>query len=415
MGEHALITSQKLNLIDHIETLPTLPAVVHQILAVTESENSSASDVARVLSQDQVFAAKVLRVANSSFYGAGRQVTQVSRAVVTLGLVGVRNLVLGIAARDAFQTKGEPAPEHAALWGHSIAVATAAEAIARTVGYRPVEEAFVAGLLHDIGQLAMVSCCVDSFRETINDTRSNGGFLSAEKERFGLDHTEAGFEILQRWGLPENMRHVVKNHHEREIRADDSTQRLLAIVMLADTIAQVMGFGLDIPAGNLHRATNSANLLKLNDVDQLKIFNGLAARIDQADAMFADVDRAAHRPTEEPAKRVIWVEATEQEQVCISRLLLENRGYDVLYRTPAEAIGVIAPNDIVILAQPDEEASAALEQTLLDRRHAKVIKLSESGALARNRWRDEQTGVFNIARLFTVFDIRWVEECLQNG
>ncbi len=397
-------------LIDQIESLPPLPAIVHRVLSVTESSDSSADDVARVLSEDQAFAAKILRVANSSFFGAGRQVTQVSRAVLLLGMVGVRNMILGIAARDAFPSTAAATPEHMTLWRHSIAVASASEAIARHVGYKPAEEAFVTGLLHDIGQLAMVTFEPESFQAVFREQGQGTGFLTIEREHFGMDHTEAGFEVLTRWGLPKHMCEVVRRHHEKEIDRDDPSARLLAVVMLADTIAQVMGFGFDMLAGKLRRAELSAELLGLSETEQLRVLDGLTGRIDQAVEMFADVDMAEDRKEVQSSKRAIWVDSENVNHACISQLLLEHCGYEVVHGSPSDLAEKLSSDDFVIVAPSKEGVTEDLARELAQQGHQKVVLLSDRDDKASTRRQDEATGVFHIARVFTAFDIRWIEE-----
>ena len=143
--------------VDRISKLPPLPAIAQQILAVTGSSDSSGSDVARVLRGDPAIAAKVLQVANSPFYGASQEISQLSRAATRLGVTAVQSLVLGMCARRTMSANTLHRSEHETLWHHATAVAAVCELIARRARFRPVEEAFVAGLLHDTGQLAMLT------------------------------------------------------------------------------------------------------------------------------------------------------------------------------------------------------------------------------------------------------------------
>ncbi|MCG8404092.1 MAG: HDOD domain-containing protein [Phycisphaerales bacterium] len=395
---------------DQIENLPHLPEIVNRVLSVTESPHSSANDVARVLSEDQAVAAKILRVANSSFFGAERKVTQVSRAVVMLGQVSVRNLVIGIAARDAFPSMAEAVPEHTTLWRHAIAVASASEAIARHVGHKPIEEAFVVGLLHDIGQLAMVTFDPESLRALFHEARPGTRFLAQERDVFGVDHTDAGFQILSRWGIPEQMCQVVLRHHEQEINPDDPVGRLLAIVMLADTIAQVMGFGFDIPIGHHRRADVAAQTLGLNDSEQLQILDGLNSRINQAVEMFAEVDAADQAREQASAKRAIWASTERANRASISQLLLEHSGYEVTRLAPADVVDKLLPNDLVIVALPEDNDEHNLVDQLIRKGHQRTVLLCVPQCDDAPRRRDPETGVIRLPRLFTAFDVAWVEE-----
>jgi putative nucleotidyltransferase with HDIG domain len=452
-----MVASQAV-LLHQIQSLPPLPAVVHRTLSVADSSRASVEDVARVLSEDQAIAARILRIANSSFYGAERRITQVSRAVVMLGRTGIRSLVLGIAARDAFRTPTAQVPEHGTLWKHAFATAASAELIARHVGYKPIEEAFVAGLLHDVGQLAMVAFAPDSFRAVFRDQGHGARFLARERAQFGVDHTQAGFQILSRWGLPEPICQVALRHHEPQIDLHAPSARLSALVMLADTVAYLMGFGFDMPAGTLARAETAARFLEFGDTEQMRISGALNRRIDEVVEMFANVDVAPHQRESATAKRAVWV-SHEDSAFDIRQLVLEHRGYELRRVSPDGPGNDLSPDDLVILALSDQAAATAGAAELLRQGHRRIARLAssqlaspdrigEQGALApcasfesadgvtrgltpparqsaemsgvapaedvtvgmSPRQRDPETGVCVIPWLFTAYDIQWVEE-----
>lgn len=409
-----MTTATKTKFIDQIESLPPLPTIVQRILAVTESPDSSADDVAKVLSGDPAVAAKVLRVANSPFYGMSRQVTQVSRAVVMLGSVAVRNLVLGICARDALASPGSHVPEHATLWRHSIAVGSASELIARELGLKPSEEAFVAGLLHDIGQLAMATFQPETLRTVFQEQGRGVRFLTLERQHFGIDHTEAGCKILTQWGLPEALCRVVRQHHQQEIRPDDPQARLLAVVILADTFAHMLGIGFDLPVGRFRRAVVSAELLGLCESDQFRILERLERRVDEATEMFAGADAANNKPAASTSKRAIWISRKDVSSRHISQLLLEHHGYAVTCIAPDDVERDLAPDDLVVVDLPPQEQANATQIALgLARQgHRRIVILIDPIETEAPRQCDPNTGVCHIPRLFTAFDLKWIEEQL---
>ncbi len=271
----------KTEFIDQAKALPPLPAVVSRLMEVMSSPTVSIEQVAEVLSEDQAIAAKVLRVVNSSFYGMRKQITQLSRAVVRLGMTTVRNIVLGVCARNTILSAASETPEFKTLWSHSIAVASACDLIAQRVGYKPVEEAFIAGLLHDIGQMAMVVFQPESFRASLRTNDQQVRFLTRERELMGIDHTEAGFRILTQWGLPELFCLVAKKHHACEIDTPDSVAKLQAIVILGDTIAQIMGMGFDFSGDQSKRAKVAMEYLHLTDGYQVCILEQLERRVEE--------------------------------------------------------------------------------------------------------------------------------------
>ena len=401
--------------IEQIESLPPLPAIVHRILTVSEAPNSSADDVARVLSEDPAIAAKILRVANSPFYEMSREVTQVSRAVVMLGSIAVRNLVLGICARDSMPHPAGHIPEHATLWRHSIAVGAASELIAREVGLRPPEEAFVAGLLHDIGQLAMVIFQPEAFRALLEQQGHGVGFLALEREQFGLDHTEAGFMILTRWGLPDPLCHIVRHHHEQEIDADGPAARFLPVVMLADMFAQMLGIGFDLPLGRFQRATMSASLLGLTESDQYRIIERLERRVDKAVRMLADTDRGDGVAESAVSKRALWISPDQTGTRCINQLFLEHHGYELRCVAPDHAAGDMPLAELVVINLPQEERESAnrIAAALVQRGHHGIVLLTDPPAGEAARQCDPETGICRIPPLFTAFDLTWLKEHMK--
>jgi len=408
------LSAQK-TFIDQVQSLPPLPAVVHRILEVTNSPDSSAEDVSEALSGDQAIAAKILRVANSPFYGLGRQISQLSRAVVLLGTRAVRNMVLGICARDTLTRGADQSPEHAAIWQHSIAVAAASDLIARKAGLKVPEEAFVAGLLHDTGQLAMAIFQPDSFRTLFRQRVTGQGFLALEREQFGVDHTEAGFRILTAWRLPEKLCRVAQRHHRSEIDSEDSPKKLLPVVMLADTMAHVMGMGLDT-RGEDFCAARASQVLGLSESDVLEVFAGLEQRIEQVVEMLATKPEAQARLLpKNVSQRVVWITPEGVAPCCLRRQLLEQLGYRLTVVSPRNIPADLCSDDLILISAVGvhKAAASALALRFAQRGHRRVVMLCRTDDPAPVRQRDEKTGVCRLALSFTARDIQWLQETLQ--
>jgi putative nucleotidyltransferase with HDIG domain len=404
-----MIVVPKNNFIERIESLPPLPMVVYRVLSLADKGEISPAEIAKVVGEDQAIAAKILRVANSSYYGLSRRVTQLSRAVSMLGTVGLRNIVLGIAARDALSNGALHNKDHLALWRHSIAVAACSELIARHVIYRPPEEAFVAGLLHDIGQLAMMAIYPQGLDEVSHQQGRGVKFLELERNQYGLDHTQAGFRILSRWRLPDAFCAVAQKHHHRTLDNKDSHEKLLAVVMLSDILAQMMGFGLDIPLGNLERANAATKILNLDESAKIRIVGSLNHRVEQALEMFSSIDAAVPRLEPSSSKRVLWISPSDIGEHSIRQILLEHLGYEFLQITADAAIDCRAV-DLVVIAYPDEDASSRLGAGLIHRGCRAVVALSDQPEGAVVRRRDEETGLCWIPRFFTAYDIEWAKK-----
>ena len=399
--------------IDRIERLPPLSNVVHRIMAMTNSGDATAMDIADVLSEDQAITAKILRVANSSFFGTGRRVTQVSRAVMMLGTIGVRNLVLGVAARDSLKTiaAGDLDLDHTSLWCHSVAVGSACETIARQIGHRPPEEAFVAGLLHDIGQLAMMTIHSEGLEAVVRQQARDAQLLELERGQFGIDHTEAGFRILTRWRIPDAFCQAALRHHEQRVDPGGPNSQLLAIIMLGDTLAQMMGFGLDAPMGRMERAQSAMQVLGFDEAAVIGIVDTLNRRVEQAAEVFDGTGAVPCR--ELPAPRcAVWISADGGGTRSLGQLLLKQHGYEVVRVSP-ENVDELPPADLILVALPDEEDSArlALEASHQGRRGVVVLADPPDGGVLRRC--DESTGVCRIPRIFTAFDVAWIEEQMK--
>jgi HD-like signal output (HDOD) protein len=228
-----------------MRNLPPLPAVTRQLLAVMRDENSSADDVTKVLSSDQALAGKVLKLVNSSFYGVPNEVTKISRAVVLLGFTGVRNLALGFGSVDAL-SKLQGKVDMNEFWNHAMANAAAAQALAPFVKRRTdPEEAFIAGLMHDIGAYVLAAAVPDEYVEVMKAPAENR--LELEKQKMGLNHAQVGQALLKFWELPEAFSDAARNHHDTNTAASGE-QPLTTLVALADVLACVHGGAFESPA-----------------------------------------------------------------------------------------------------------------------------------------------------------------------
>jgi len=208
-------------LLDRINDLPPLPAVAARVMSMADSSKTSALDLAQVLSTDQALTAKLIRLSNSAYYGFARRVSTVREAVLVLGFKQVRQLAVGASIINGFK-------QNAALqgvfdldlfWGHSVATAVAAETIAkRTRAARP-EDAFTAGILHDIGRLVICQVMPREFANAVTFAKqSQTSLYDAERELTGYEHSEVGRALGERWKFPGHLVDAISTHH------DDSLQ-----------------------------------------------------------------------------------------------------------------------------------------------------------------------------------------------
>jgi putative nucleotidyltransferase with HDIG domain len=218
-------------LLNRVEDLPPLPAVAARVMGMADDDRTSAMDMAQVLSTDQALTAKLIRVSNSAYYGFARRVSTVREAVVMLGFKQVRQVAVGASLINTFK-KGGP---HDAFnldlfWGHSVAVAVAAENLAKKTRAARPEEAFTAGILHDIGRLVMRQTMPLEFAKAVEMARETGMPLhEAELQLTGYAHDDVGRALGERWKFPAHLVEAVRCHHdERLTPANDGLAGVVA-------------------------------------------------------------------------------------------------------------------------------------------------------------------------------------------
>ena len=208
---------------EKIRNIPTLPAIVIQIIKTTNNPTSSARDLNKIITNDQAIAAKILQMANSSFYGLSAKVNNLNRAITLLGFNTVRSLALSISIVDHF--KGQSLSDHfnrGKFWEHSMGVAMLSKMLAEKRGGRlNPEEAYIGGLLHDLGIIILDQFFQDKFTkilQLIYETDMN--FLEAEVLAIDQDHAHFGGEIATAWNYPEMLVAMINNHHDPDFEGD---------------------------------------------------------------------------------------------------------------------------------------------------------------------------------------------------
>jgi putative nucleotidyltransferase with HDIG domain len=217
--------------------LPPLPAVVTRIMQTINNPTTSAEELSRLISLDQGLASKILRIVNSAYYGFPKRISTITHAVVILGFNTVRNLVLGVSAFGMLPQKGTSSGlNRAKFWEHSVAVAIMSSAITKKRNPQTrsaMEEAFIVGLLHDLGKLFLdcyfpvqfAVCVAFAGRENISQ-------VEAEKRVLDIDHTIVGRKIAEHWNFPPMLTNAIGAHHA----PDPATEHfdMAAVILVAD-------------------------------------------------------------------------------------------------------------------------------------------------------------------------------------
>jgi HD-like signal output (HDOD) protein len=235
------------SLLNDIGELPTLPSIATAIMEKTLEANTTAKQIADLVEKDQALSFKVLKVANSPFYRRIKEISTIRSAVVLLGFNVLKSIVLSISVINLFNKKEKSALDFYSFWQHSIACAVCAKTIASKVIPASCEDAFVAGILHDLGKVIadQIICPAGGYAEVLEAMKSAGrDIVEVEQEAMGIDHPSIGMYLLERWNLPSHLAKAVGYHHSLVDFTDDAqTKRLCSIIHVADMIANHLGIG----------------------------------------------------------------------------------------------------------------------------------------------------------------------------
>lgn len=236
-------------ILNHLDRLPALPSVVARLIAVTSDADSSARDVVAIIESDAALTAGILRLVRRADLGVRVQSLTVTHAVTLLGLRTVRNAALSSQFFETLTLPGDEAESklRSGLWEHSLGVACAAELIAQRIGGHALAgDAFICGLLHDIGKIALDVCLPKSYAKAADYSQRRHVCISeVEREIFGMDHTVAGKRIAARWQLPQPIQECVWLHHQNpdDLPGTLGHAKLVQVIHLADHLIRSLGIG----------------------------------------------------------------------------------------------------------------------------------------------------------------------------
>lgn len=274
-------------IVNRVNDLPALPQIVVKVLQLTDDPNSTVKELSEVICQDQVLTAKVLRLANSAYYGYPRRIGSIVEAIVMLGFKAIRNLVMAASVQKILhQSVAGYRLDAGELWRHSIACAMAAHKIGKRVGYRKSDETFIAGLLHDIGKVVLSVYVSEVYGEIIKRVKeSRISFAQAERDVMGFTHADVGARVVDRWNLPQQYVEAIAYHHEPELGKENPM--LVAIVHLADIMCMMMGIGLGSDGMYYAVSSEAFSVLGLSSAEAESILGELGDLFIDTDAFDA--------------------------------------------------------------------------------------------------------------------------------
>jgi len=241
------------DLINRAGDMKVLPSVARKVMEMVERDDVSGNQLAEAISKDQALSAHLLKAANSALFGLPREITTVLMAVNVLGFKNTRDMTIMAATRSVYKRFGIT---EKMLWTHSVSAAIGAKTIAGHYAPFVRDDAFICGLLHDVGKVILNNECPELFSQVMMKTYNEGeSSIRAESEVFGYTHTEVGSLITAKWNYPKVISSIILQHHrDEETRPpmeDPGTLKVLACVDLSNAICKLLGAGYREPRETL--------------------------------------------------------------------------------------------------------------------------------------------------------------------
>jgi len=238
VGSDAVLTAAA-KLVQATGDLPAMPQVATLVMEKLSSPNAMPKDIHELLTKDQGLAARVLKVANSPYYGASRSISSLKDAVLFMGFDSIKSVVLTAVMKGVFAETGLA---EKLLWEHSLGCGAAARKVAIAIGYPSNEEAFLAGMMHDLGKAILFQRLPKKMSAIMQDVyNGEADFADLEMENLGFTHAEVGQLVAEKWRFAINIENAIANHHHPE--RCESVTRLAHIVNLANAMCHKLEIG----------------------------------------------------------------------------------------------------------------------------------------------------------------------------
>lgn len=323
-----------------VRSLPPLPAAVQQLISLARQPNVDFRRIAKIIQSDPTLTARTLRLANSAFYGAGRRVQTIRQAIVLLGRDSIVNLAISVSAlnlQDSITQKWPLDPSR--FWRHGIAVALTARALSQLLRLPDPEQGFVAGLLHDIGKLILLSHYGDEYAQLVREARrQNTPLHLLEQEELETDHVVAGHALCLHWNIPAPLTRALGEHHDDTFPAPNTVG---GVVHNANTLVKIMQIG---DSGNPFAELCPLEQLPHNQIrpDQLhELILELPRAVYQAEQTFGTPTNGRARPKRKKRaiRPIVHLHLTPPREREVLRLMLLAMGFEpvLLNEAPASA------------------------------------------------------------------------------
>ena len=239
-------------IIARVGEVPAMPEVVGKVLELTDNPDAAMSDISSAIQDDPALTAKILKISNSPYYGMRQYVGTLKLALVILGSREVRNIVLGISVFNVLGKKVQDVALMKDMWFHAVTVGAVAKRLSTTLGLAMQGEDFIAGLLHDIGKMVIMTNSENEYTEVYEESGGHGDKLYAmERQELGYTHSEVGAALAETWNLPKTLCESLLFHHADEALrgglAAAKDPRLTALIRVANLAAHDDFYSEDAP------------------------------------------------------------------------------------------------------------------------------------------------------------------------
>ncbi|OQX91951.1 MAG: hypothetical protein B6D58_05445 [candidate division Zixibacteria bacterium 4484_95] len=228
------------NKLGKVKELSTSPTILKEVLDLVNSPDTSAKDLSELVLKDPGLTTRLLKIANSSYYGFRHEISSVQQAIVMMGLSAVKYFILSLTVLNQLYTqKGKSRLNQKQLWLHFLEVASATKRVALQTGYKYADEAYIAGLLHDIGIVLLENNFPDEYQDVLKLVSKGNTIIEAELEIFGVDHQEVAGNIISHWNIPSILHDPISKHHLNDGEDVNNLSKIGKMVAFVDSMAMV--------------------------------------------------------------------------------------------------------------------------------------------------------------------------------
>jgi putative nucleotidyltransferase with HDIG domain len=266
--------------LDDLVNLRPLPEIASRIMTACRQEGTDVRALVQLVECDPVISSRVLSVVNSSLFGYSREVSSINQAVVVLGLNKLSQLAVSVASESVFNSGDAAGEGRRKLYEHSLGCAAVSRLLASISGCEAeAGEAFLAGMLHDVGKLVLFDVAPHGYSE-LQANESEMSSVELERQTFGIDHSELGAKIAENWGLPFQINGAIANHH---CEIESSTDSLSQLTSLSNDLARTWGIGQEQRSCRSHKMPQwlvecdpaAMEELRAQALDQFKVLKAL--------------------------------------------------------------------------------------------------------------------------------------------